>query len=277
VSSLVKLAQLAATDWTAGGIALQTDDYMLAVALSSRNATASIYNQATSINSYQAIEARLADVDTARQLAARNSAAAATESASLKAQSKPVSATDNAKKEAALDAAVAELNAAASAYDAYLGQLSGALVAPLAPATPATPASPAAPAAPAAPVAAASPASSPSSVTLAAILQQKAGFDASQAGGVILLRVHSASGGLYTEKNLWSSFGAMPFYASGGAVVSYSFVKGSAHSAGLLEVVVPYNKVTTVKTVVDMDFSQLCDAEPPVTNSNLAAYKRYCP
>jgi hypothetical protein len=114
-------------------------------------------------------------------------------------------------------------------------------------------------------------------VTLAAILQQKSGFDASQAGGVLLLRVHSASGGLYTEKNLWSSFGAMPFYASGGAVVSYSFVQGQIHSAGLLEVVVPYNKVTNVKTVADMDYSQLCDAVPSATDPHPTAYKKYCP
>jgi hypothetical protein len=271
-SSLVKLAQLAATDWTAGGIALQTDDYMLAIALSSRNTTATIYNQSTSIDVYQDIQKRLGDVDAARQLAARNSTAAAAESASLKAQAKPASPANNAKKSAALDATVAELNSAVTAYDAYLGQLSGA-----APVTAPVPAAAAAAGGTTPAPSAALSSNSSNSVTLAAILQQKSGYDASKAGGVLLLRVHSASGGLYTEKNLWSSFGAMPFYASGGAVVSYSFVKGGTRSAGLLEVVVPYNKVTKVKTIADLDYKGLCNQEPPAGDSKLTQYKKYCP
>ena len=232
---------------------------MLAIAVSSRAPNATIYNQSTSIEAYQAIKTRLDEVDQGRQLAARNSTPAAAESVSLKARAKKdkgdVADNDTAKA-AALDNVVTEMNAAVANYDSYLSQLSGST------ATPAT----------------GSPATPASSMTLAAILQQKTGFDASQSDGVLLLRVHSASGGFYTEKNLWSSFGAMPFYASGGAVVSYSFTKNGSRSAALLEVVVPYNKVSEVKTVADMDYRGLCDAEPGQSDTaRVAAYKKYCP
>jgi hypothetical protein len=49
----------------------------------------------------------------------------------------------------------------------------------------------------------------------------------------------------------------MPFFASGGVVVSYSYVNGTQRSSGLLPVVTPYVKVHQTRTLVND-----CDAMP---------------
>ena len=38
---------------------------------------------------------------------------------------------------------------------------------------------------------------------------------------ILFLKVHSATGGSYSKKNIWTFFGGMPFFISGGAVASY--------------------------------------------------------
>jgi hypothetical protein len=230
---------------------------MLAVAVSARAPNANIYNQSASIEAYQQITSRLDEVDHLRQVAATDSLQATKISAALKVkakQDKDVAANADSKKATDLDNAVVELNAAVSNYDTYLAQLSGT-----------------------SPSSASSTATASSSPTLAAILQQCVAYQASNNSGVLLLRVHSASGGLYTKKNLWSAFGAMPFYASGGVVISYSFTKPHGHSAALFEVVVPYAKVGEVRTIADLDFQGLCDTPPAADKPHAEDVKKYCP
>ncbi len=43
---------------------------------------------------------------------------------------------------------------------------------------------------------------------------------------LLMVKIHNFSGSQYTAKNLWSFFGAMPFYNMGGIVVSYVLLDG---------------------------------------------------
>jgi hypothetical protein len=230
---------------------MNTDDYMLAVAVASRNAGASLYNQSNSLDAYNQIEGRLAELDALRANAAKNSAAATAESTSLKNKAKADKKHADAMNAKAkdLDDAASANDAAVAAYDAYLSQLSGV------------------------PSSSGSSASAATSPTLSAILQQKVAYDASTNGGVLFLRVHSSAGGLITEKNLLSALGAMPFFASGGVVVSYSYVNGGRRISGLLPVVTPYVRVHETRTLV-----QDCDGDPAKVSKQdaYAYYAGYC-
>lgn len=55
-------------------------------------------------------------------------------------------------------------------------------------------------------------------------------------GVVLFLKVASSPAGYYTKKNLWTFLGGMPYYVTGGQVVSYAVVKtdGSVDAAGVL-------------------------------------------
>lgn len=66
---------------------------------------------------------------------------------------------------------------------------------------------------------------------------------------LLLLKVQYTKGSSYTEKNLWTSFGAMPFSVAGGAVVSYTLVvagNGSVLASGVIPV---HGGFTSVKDV----------------------------
>ena len=72
------------------------------------------------------------------------------------------------------------------------------------------------------------------------------------ANGAIALFVHVniAAGGYYTKKNLWTFFGGMPFYVSGGAVVSYTAIDGKTGkvgSAGQFQLFNGYRKMSKVE------------------------------
>lgn len=64
-------------------------------------------------------------------------------------------------------------------------------------------------------------------IPLAAIIQQDA-IRSALAGGANLMtaKISSAGGTYYTRKNLWSFFGAMPFFTMGGVIVNYSLFDG---------------------------------------------------
>jgi hypothetical protein len=278
ISNAVKLAQLFATDWTAGSITMQPDDYMLAVAIASRSTNALIYNQATMFSAAEVVEGRFSALDKLRQTAANDANRATTQSSQLKEDAKvdKANADKDNNKAAALDAAATKLNATISNYDAFVAQLAGtsASSAPsAAPSPPVASASPSTPgASPSASPSAPGPApSSSSGLTLGTILQQKAGYDVAKAGGVLFVKMHSAGGAFYTKKNLWSALGAMPFYVSGGVVASYSYVHGDSRKAGLLEMVVPYTKVGNVEQVID-----LCSAGADKAGSKGSEYQEYC-
>jgi murein L,D-transpeptidase YcbB/YkuD len=85
---------------------------------------------------------------------------------------------------------------------------------------------------------------------LSAIIKQKAlasAFGSSDHG--LFLTMYSANGGYYTKKNLWTAFGAMPFYASGGAVAHFRLidrVDSQVAVAGVVSFACAYRKVTKV-------------------------------
>ena len=44
---------------------------------------------------------------------------------------------------------------------------------------------------------------------------------------LLVLKVQASGGSAYTVKNLWTSFGAMPYYVAGGTVVSFALFRGN--------------------------------------------------
>lgn len=66
---------------------------------------------------------------------------------------------------------------------------------------------------------------------------------------VLLVKTHKAGGSHYVEKNLWTSFGSMPFKVMGGVVVSYSLFKGKAGNLVLSGVVPVHGGFQKVKNL----------------------------
>jgi hypothetical protein len=69
----------------------------------------------------------------------------------------------------------------------------------------------------------------------------------------LVLDVRAMAGGYYTKKNLWTLFGSMPFYAMGGAVVTYCLINanGEVAAAGLVPVHSGYAAVHDVQAIVN--------------------------
>jgi hypothetical protein len=78
------------------------------------------------------------------------------------------------------------------------------------------------------------------------------GRPAESAALLLMLDVRAAVGGYYTKKNLWTFFGGMPFFAMGGAVVTYTLLDsgGVIKAAGLVPVHSGYAKVDKVEQLV---------------------------
>ncbi len=90
-----------------------------------------------------------------------------------------------------------------------------------------------------------------SKVPLAIIAQQRAVREQLSKGGAVLMtaKVSSAGGTYYTKKNMWTFFGAMPFYVMGGAVINFTVMEGPGGKvivAGALPVDAGYYKATDV-------------------------------
>jgi hypothetical protein len=72
------------------------------------------------------------------------------------------------------------------------------------------------------------------------------------AGNLILfVRLNAPAGGRYTKKNLWTYFGGMPFFVSGGAIASYLLVdpkSGEVKAAGQHTVHSGYYKLNEAAT-----------------------------
>jgi hypothetical protein len=87
-------------------------------------------------------------------------------------------------------------------------------------------------------------------MSLGLVVREKAISDALGANGYGLFVVMSAaSGASYTKKNLWTSFGAMPFFVSGGAVAHFKLVardSGEVSVAGVVAYGCGYRKVSDV-------------------------------
>jgi hypothetical protein len=86
---------------------------------------------------------------------------------------------------------------------------------------------------------------------VALIIDQKTLAEALAAGAYALfVRLNSSAGGYYTKKNLWTFFGDMPFFVSGGAIASYLAVdgaSGSVKAAGQFQVHSGYHKLHKVE------------------------------
>jgi hypothetical protein len=86
------------------------------------------------------------------------------------------------------------------------------------------------------------------------IAQEKAVCDELNSEALALfLDVRAMIGGYYTEKNLWTFFGGMPFHAMGGVVVTYYLVdkNGDVHGSGLIPVHSGYAAVSKVPDLVN--------------------------
>lgn len=83
------------------------------------------------------------------------------------------------------------------------------------------------------------------------IIDQRTLADSLRNGDYLLfLRLNASAGGYYTEKNLWTFFGGMPFYVSGGAIASYIAVDsatGAVKGAGQVQIHSGYHKMNSVE------------------------------
>ncbi|UHD16366.1 xanthine dehydrogenase family protein molybdopterin-binding subunit [Thiocapsa bogorovii] len=83
------------------------------------------------------------------------------------------------------------------------------------------------------------------------VMTQKAVSDALKSGSYALfLRLNLSAGGYYTKKNLWTFFGSLPFYVSGGAIASFVAVDGASgdvRAAGQFQVHSGYYPVDEVE------------------------------
>ncbi len=79
------------------------------------------------------------------------------------------------------------------------------------------------------------------------IVEEKTVSDKLAAGSrLVFLRLNTPAGGRYTKKSLWTFFGTMPFYVSGGAIASYVVVEpneGGVLTAGQFTVHSGYHKL----------------------------------
>jgi hypothetical protein len=71
-------------------------------------------------------------------------------------------------------------------------------------------------------------------------------------GRLLVLKVQRAGGSNYTKKNLWTAFGAMPFYVAGGAVVSYSLLRGEDGTVLASGVLPVHGGFESIKDVPDL-------------------------
>lgn len=69
---------------------------------------------------------------------------------------------------------------------------------------------------------------------------------------LLVVKTHKAGGSHYVEKNLWTSFGKMPFKVMGGAVVSYSLFKGKDGNLVMSGIVPVHGGFHSVKEVGDL-------------------------
>lgn len=91
------------------------------------------------------------------------------------------------------------------------------------------------------------------SVPIALIIKEAAIEDALNATGARLLIVKSikAGGSYYTKKNIWTSLGAMPFFAAGGVVTSFVLFdgpKGTVLAAGVVPIHGGYRRIDRIES-----------------------------
>lgn len=230
VSALTKLVGLFQTDYNVGGIALTPDDNLLATAIAGRLTTASankpsgvtLYSRGTNIGAETKILALLTPVAT-------NSASAQARIAFFQERAKAIRADPNAKDQSMADAAAACDQAAAAwllvanGYDTFLQGLTTADTA--------------------------------GNLPIAKIADEQRLAETFGAGELVLfVQMNASVGGFYTKKNLFTAFGAEPFFVAGGVVTSYTLVGGTdgkVMAAGVIPVHGGYHRAPSVADIVN--------------------------
>jgi hypothetical protein len=69
---------------------------------------------------------------------------------------------------------------------------------------------------------------------------------------LLVVKTHKAGGSHYVEKNLWTSFGKMPFKVMGGVIASYSLFKGKSGSLVMSGIVPVHGGFHSVKDLADL-------------------------
>lgn len=228
------IASFFKTDYAVGGVAVTSDDYMLAVALAGRMCgEAQISGQLLTSDPAAGIAQNLSKLEDSARTARQALADTQRDTALLK-KAKPSAAQKAAHAQllAAFAAASSDLETALARYDAFMVAIGlGAKKAD------------------------GDAKATGDSISLEAVVAQERLRSAlAEAGRAVFVRVHSTSGAFYTEKNLWSGLGvAMPFHVSGSANISWSLIdaaSGKVTKGGLLPVPTRYASAKKVAAYV---------------------------
>ncbi|MFI4950343.1 MAG: hypothetical protein ACHP7A_04830 [Caulobacterales bacterium] len=243
LSALSSIVSYFKTDYSVGGIAVATDDYMLAVAVAGEmKGRAFIAGQQVDDVASAEIQDRLAKLQRTSAAAADSRAKALARIAELtpKAPAKkkgrhaavPVPPAD--PRIARYQVAADELDEAIARYDGFIADILGK---------------------PASGSGDSKKDAVPAKLPLDTIIAQESTRLALRtAGHALYLKVHSGAGGYYAEHNIWTGLGAMPFHVSGAAVVSYSEVSaktGEVELAGLRPISCGYRTPAQVQKLVE--------------------------
>jgi hypothetical protein len=109
-----------------------------------------------------------------------------------------------------------------------------------------------------------------------AILDERAMHEKLKNGAfAIIVRLNTAVGGSYTKKNLWTFFGGMPFFVSGGGVASYVAMNGKTGTvvvAGEFALHSGYHKASDVQQKIAAQQTVLqtlsASTQSPTSNSS---------
>jgi hypothetical protein len=214
VSALTKLVGLFQTDYSVGGITLSADNAALATAVAGallggdkKPTTTTLFSLSTNVTASD-------DLLTLLKPVAENGAAAQARIAFFQERAKAIRVDANAKDPkmadaaAACDQAAAAWQLVATGYDTLLQSLTTA--------------------------------DSSGNLLIAKVAEEQRLLNALKGDELVLfVQMNSSTGGYYTKKNLFTAFGAEPFYIAAGVVVSYTLVggkDGKAIASGLIPV-----------------------------------------
>jgi hypothetical protein len=224
LAAVSKVLSYFASDYEVGGITVATDDTLLVAAIASQPDGLQLYlpSRLMKVGAGDEIYAIVARLDESSQLAQTWVAGGKKRSADLNELAK--------KDKERADA----LTALAKDYDVFVDDCGkviasrDALMATLASTDDKNP------------------------MPFSAVVQEKAISDAMGPDGFgLFVHMHSAAGGDFTKKNLWTYLGGMPFYVSGGAVASYFLIgraDGRVAAGGVVAFECGYRKATEVAT-----------------------------
>jgi hypothetical protein len=233
IAIIPKLFSYATTSYQTSGVGLTIDDYMMDVALMEEDPSWSLYSQRINATLPDDIATPLETLDTDSLSASKEILEAQPILANLSAKKNPSPGTAARIKQ--ITAGMTTLTADLAGYQSFVSTLN-----------------------------------SSTSMNWSSVVQAYAIHRALQTlGGVVFVKVHSASIGVLTKTNLWTNLGAMPMYTSAGLVVSYVYYRPDSNldssaedltpaKAGLFEVMTKYNKAGTLDLALSEDKNGDC-------------------